>query len=107
MAAIDPEIQGPDRLRQVFARVKAGDNRVADLYSEDGVIQVLGQEIVDREAIRTFYQQTIDGIHPQPEVREVLKVENLYIAVVHVPNDYGVQNTSTSSSSTTRASDAW
>lgn len=92
MAAIDPEIQGPDRVRQVFARVKAGDNRVADLYAEDGVVQVAGHQIEGRESIRAFYQHTIDSIHPQPEVQEVLQSENLFIAVVHVPTDNGVQS---------------
>jgi ketosteroid isomerase-like protein len=92
MTALDPDIQGPDRVREVFARVHAGDDRVADLYAEDGVVQVAGHEIQGREAIRAFYQRTIDTIHPQPEVQEVLESENLYIAVVHVPTDSGVQN---------------
>ena len=92
MAALDPEIQGADRVRQVFARVKGGDNRVADLYAEDGVVQVQGHEVQGRESIRAFYQRTIDTIHPQPEVQEVLQSGDLYIAVVHVPTDNGVQN---------------
>jgi len=89
MAALDPELQGPDRVRAVFARVKAGDNGVADLYAEDGVVKAGGHEVQGREAIRAFYQATIDKIHPQPEVQEVLQSGDLFIAVVHVPTDHG------------------
>jgi ketosteroid isomerase-like protein len=92
MAALDPDLQGPDRVRAVFARVKAGDNRVADLYAEDGIVQVGGHEVKGREDIRAFYQRTIDTIHPQPEVQEVLEAGDLYIAVVHVPTDNGIQD---------------
>ncbi|HEY6531906.1 MAG TPA: hypothetical protein VIY72_06360, partial [Acidimicrobiales bacterium] len=42
--------------------------------------------------IRAFYQHTMDTIRPQPVVQEVLQSANLYIAVVHVPTDNGVQN---------------
>jgi ketosteroid isomerase-like protein len=92
MAALDPDIQGSDRVREVFARVRAGDNRVADLYAEDAVVQLLEHEIHGRESIRAFYQQTIDAIHPKPEVQEVLKSADRYIAIVHVPTDAGTQN---------------
>ena len=92
MAALDSELTGAARVREVFARVKAGDDRVADLYAEDGVVQVAGHEVRGREAIRAFYRRTIDTIHPQPEVQEVLESGALFIAVVHVPTDNGIQN---------------
>jgi hypothetical protein len=92
MAALDPEIQGADRVREVFARVKAGNSGVADLYAEDGVVRVAGHEVMGREAIRAFYQRTIDTIHPQPSVVEVRQVDELYIAVVDVPTDKGPMN---------------
>jgi hypothetical protein len=89
MAALDPGIQGADRVREVFARVKAGDNRVADLYAEEGELHAGGHVVRGREDIRAFYQRTIDTMHPQPEVRQVLQSDDLFIAVVHVPTDRG------------------
>jgi hypothetical protein len=85
MAALDPELQGADRVREVFARVRNGDHRVADLYAEDGVVVYGGKQAEGREAIRAFYRATIDAIHPQPRVEEVLHAAPLYIAVVDVP----------------------
>jgi nuclear transport factor 2 (NTF2) superfamily protein len=90
--AIDPELTGADRVRAVFDRVRDGDERVADLYAEDGVVWAGGHEIRGRDAIRAFYRRTIDAIHPRPEVREVLESAGLFIAVVHVPTDRGVQD---------------
>ena len=87
MAALDPQLQGADRVREVFARVRKGDARVADLYAEDGVV-VFGSgdaRVQGREAIRTFYQRTIDTIRPQPQVVAVLEQPPLYVAIVDVP----------------------
>jgi hypothetical protein len=79
-------------VREVFARVAGGDSGAADLYSEDGVIQVPGHEVRGREAIRDFYQVTIDAMHPRPEVRDLRQVGDLIVVVVHVPHDEGVQD---------------
>ena len=89
MATSDPHIQGADRVREVFARVRSGDARVADLYSEDGVI-IFGSgssRVQGREAIRAFYQRAIETIRPQPRVLYVLEQPPLFVAIVDVPSD--------------------
>ena len=80
---------GPGYVREVFNRVRAGDSRVADLYLEEGIIRVPGHQISGREAIRAFYQNTIDTMHPQPEVQEITTCDDLVIAIVDVPTDVG------------------
>ena len=101
-AGLDPQIQGVDRVREVFARVRNGDDRAADLFVEDGVVRVRGREIEGREAIRAFYRAAIDAVHPQPEVREV-RQDGLFLAVLDVPSDRGPVSASTCLRSTMRA----
>lgn len=88
MTASDPHLQGADRVREVFARVRNGDASVADLYADDGVI-VFGDgddgRVEGREAIRAFYQATIDAMHPQPAVEAVLESPPWFVALVDVP----------------------
>ena len=91
MAALDPDLRGADRVREVFGRVRAGDDRVADLYATDGVVVFGNGRIEGREAIRAFYRRTISSIHPQPQVEEVLHAPPLYLAVVDVPTSAGHQ----------------
>jgi hypothetical protein len=91
MAALDPHLRGPDRIREVFARVRVGDDRVADLYAEDGVVVAGGARFEGREAIRAFYRRAIESVHPRPQVPLVLEApgSSLYAAVVEVPTDTG------------------
>ena len=91
MAALDPHLRGADRVREVFARVRRGDDSVADLYAEDGVVVTGSTRVEGRAAIRAFYRATIDAIHPQPAVTVVLQSaeSSCYAAVVEVPNDRG------------------
>lgn len=72
--------------------MRAGDDSVADLYAEDGVVLAGGARIEGREAIRAFYRDTIAAIHPQPEVQVVLSCvgSDFYVAVVDVPTDGGL-----------------
>jgi len=84
----DPGLQGADRVREVFARVRNGDSGAADLYAQDGVIVYGdgdGDRVEGREAIRAFYQGTIDAIRPQPIVEAVLEAAPWYVALVDVP----------------------
>ena len=73
-------------MREVFARVRDGDLRVADLYAEDGLI-VYGDGVraEGRDAIRAFYARAIEGIRPQPRVETILEAPPLYVALVDVP----------------------
>jgi len=90
MSASDPQIQGADRVRAVFSRVRQGDLSVADLYAEDAVLTYSrGGRVEGREAIRAFYQQQIESIRPQPHVAAVLQDPPLYVAVVEAPTSEG------------------
>lgn len=85
-----PEIQGVDRVREVFARVRAGDLGVAELYAEDAVlISGAGVRSVGRDGVRAFYQQAMAGMRPKPEVEAVLESPPLYVAVVNVATTEG------------------
>ena len=93
MSALDPHLQGSDRVREVFTRVRRGDSAVADLFAEDAVL-LFGSDgkLVGREAIRAFYARTIESIHPRPEVDEVLEAPPRYVAIVDVPTSKGRQH---------------
>src|SRR5216684_1455892 len=87
MRAKEPSLQGTKRVCEVFARVRSGDASAADLYADDAVIVYGDSHLVEgREAIREFYQRTIDTIRPQPTVEAVLEAPPLYVALVDVPS---------------------
>ena len=86
------ELRGAEWVREVFTRVRNGDDGVADLFSEDGVVVAGGARIEGRDAIRAFYRKQIDALHPQPEVELVLSDDesNVHVALVDVPTDNGL-----------------
>jgi hypothetical protein len=85
-----PDLKGTDRIREVFARVRAGDPaRVAELYAKDGKVLYTGGEAVGHEAITAFYRFAIDTLHPQPQVEAIFGEGPQYVALVNVPNDKG------------------
>jgi hypothetical protein len=88
---MDPHLRGEDRIREVFARVRKGDDGVADLWAHDGVVIAAGTRIEGRDAIRAFYRSTIDTLHPQPEVQVVFGSpgSDQYVVIVEVPTDRG------------------
>lgn len=55
-----------DIARQYFARMRAGDLRVLELFHDDAVLLGLGQVTRGRDAIRAFYAGAIEGGRPQP-----------------------------------------
>jgi hypothetical protein len=91
MAALEPHLQGAARARAVFERVRNGDDSVADLYAEDGVMLVGDRRIEGRETIRAFYGKTMESIRPQPEVKTVLESpdSNFFAVILEVPTDRG------------------
>jgi hypothetical protein len=91
MGARDPQLRGADRVREVFARVRNGDDSVADLYAEDGVVLGGDVRVEGREAVRAFYRDAIESVHPRPEVQEVFANpgSNHYVVIVEVPTDRG------------------
>jgi ketosteroid isomerase-like protein len=87
----DPHLQGADRVREVFARVRKGDAAgIAALYAEGGEIIVTGAVIQGRKAIQAFYQHTIETMHPLPQVEAVFHDAGRYVVIVNVPNDHNV-----------------
>src|SRR5579884_2020770 len=53
----------------VFARVRARDIRVADLYAEDAHLTSMDGEVHrGRDAIRAFYKQVVEVTKPNPQV---------------------------------------
>jgi ketosteroid isomerase-like protein len=91
MAALEPHLQGAARARAVFDRVRNGDDSVADLYAEDGVVFAGSRRVQGRETIRAFYRTTMASIHPQPEVQAVLESPDstFFAVVLEVPTDQG------------------
>ena len=89
---IDDSLRGADRAREVFSRVRNGDDRVADLFAEDGVILAGGMRIEGRDAIRAFYRKQFVALHPRPEVQLVLSSDesDFCVALVDVPTDHGL-----------------
>lgn len=49
-----------------FAHMRAGDTGVAELFHDDAVLLGLGRRTEGREAIRTFYTESIASGGPQP-----------------------------------------
>ncbi len=92
MPALDPHLQGSERVREVFTRVDRGDAAVADLYAEDAVL-FFGSDgrLMGRDAIRAFYARTIETIHPHPRVLQVIEAAPRYVAIVDVRTDTGRQ----------------
>ena len=86
MTVNEQELQGAERVREVFARVRNADPAVADLYTEDAII-LYGQngQVVGREEIRAFYVRTFEAISPQPQVEAVLEEPPRFVAIVDVP----------------------
>ena len=81
----DTELRGADLVREVFARVRAGDLGVADLFSEDAVLLYGDVRAEGRDAIRRFYGRTIDVIQPRPTVETILESPPRYVALVDLP----------------------
>ena len=81
----DVHLQGADRLREIFARVRAGDLAVADLYSPDAVlVPGNGARVEGRDAIRAFYEGVFANTRPHPQVQAVLESPPYYVAVLDV-----------------------
>jgi hypothetical protein len=51
-----------------FARIRAADRGVADLFHEDAELIGLGGRTKGREAIRAFYGQSFDQARPSPRL---------------------------------------
>ncbi|HZS15228.1 MAG TPA: nuclear transport factor 2 family protein [Candidatus Dormibacteraeota bacterium] len=74
----------PEELvRSVFAKVRAGDWSVLDLYTEDARLEFPdGQTREGREGLREHYQQVLEVRKPQPEVLAMYSNPPMVAAVV-------------------------
>ncbi len=67
-------------VEQYFSHMRAADISVADLFHEDAVLLGLGMRTQGREAIRTFYTQSIATGGPQPRLAAPLLSEGERVA---------------------------
>ena len=78
-----------EMVREVFARVRAGDIRVAELYAPDGKLTNTDKTHEGREAITEFYRGVIRNGGVQPQVKEVYVSLPLVVAVLQVETPSG------------------
>jgi len=62
-------------VQEYFARVRAGDREVAELFREHATIRGLGMSVSGRANIRVFYDETMDEKRPDPELLHPLTVD--------------------------------
>ena len=63
-----------------FDLIRDGDLGVADLFHDDARLVGLGTVIAGRDAIREFYEASIDASRPQPRLLGPLLVEGDRVA---------------------------
>ncbi len=69
MSSIAPEISGAAQVvERYFARIRAADRGVADLFHVDAELIGLGGRTRGRDAIRAFYGQSFDQARPSPRL---------------------------------------
>ena len=75
-------------VRELFARVRAGDIAVADLYAEDGILDTGDAVCTGRDAIREYYARVLQsGI--QPNVEALYRKPPYYAAQLRVTTPGG------------------
>jgi hypothetical protein len=77
------------RVREVFARVRNRDPKVADLYHQDATLTANGAVHEGRDAIRSFYLGVFSGDAPHPQVRGLWINGSTYAALLEVTRDSG------------------
>jgi ketosteroid isomerase-like protein len=76
-------------VREVFARVRAQDETVVDLYADDASVSVEDTVHRGRDRIREFYRGLFRDDPPQPEVQEVFSQGDLFVALLSVRRQSG------------------
>ena len=72
-----------DRVHSVFARVRAADLSVADLYNDDAELTAAGRTLCGRKAIRDYYAEKFVA-RPHPHVVATLTGGSMVAAVLDV-----------------------
>jgi predicted SnoaL-like aldol condensation-catalyzing enzyme len=76
---------GPDELVQaVFARVRAADPTVADLYGPDASLETADRVVHGREAIAAFYRDVFQTTRPQPSVEALFVNLPVVVALLRI-----------------------
>lgn len=70
--------------REYFARMSAGDAAVVDLFGADAELVGLGQRVRGIDAIRAFYERSIETAAPQPQVRTLLAGADVAMAELEI-----------------------
>jgi ketosteroid isomerase-like protein len=79
-----------ETVREVFARVRAGDIRVAELYATDATLTNSDKTHEGREAIIDFYTNVIRNGGVQPQVEALYVNLPTVVAVLRVSAGSGV-----------------
>jgi hypothetical protein len=83
------QLSDSDLVHEVFVRVRSGDLSVAELFAEDAVLFYENVRAEGRDAIRRFYQRTIEHVQPDPRVAALLESPPYFIALVDLPSKLG------------------
>jgi hypothetical protein len=86
------DVTPEERVQEVFARVRAKDPRVADLYAPDATLTSSGPSREGRDAIREFYEGVFRGGGVQPRVQELYSSPPIVIAVLRVGTPSGEEH---------------
>ena len=75
---------GEEIALEYFARMRAGDLAVVDLFTDDAELRGMGQRVVGRDGVRAFYEQAqrVQRAHPIPGL--VVAVGDQVLAEIHV-----------------------
>src|SRR5581483_1651600 len=76
----------------VFARVRARDIRVADLYAEDATLYSHDGVHRGRDAIRAFYKNVVEVTKPNPQVVGLFVNLPTVAAVINAGNVFQVED---------------
>ena len=73
-----------DVAREYFARMRAGDIAVVDLFADDAELRGVGRRVRGRDAIRAFYEEAQRVQRAHPETGLVVGDGDRAMAEIHV-----------------------
>lgn len=78
-----------DVVRTLFARVRAHDVSVSDLFAPDATLEAPGRQIRGRDEIRRFYEGVFQSGGVHPEVEELFVAAPVVAALLRVTGATG------------------
>jgi hypothetical protein len=76
-------------VHSVFARVRAADPSVAELYAVDARLETVAGPRVGRQEIDAFYREVFRSARPQPHVEAVFTNPPTVVALLRVIGSHG------------------